>query len=126
MPFNVSVKRHLGIIELHLFGGSQDDDYNRIRRYFLKKSRENNAQKILVDLFDLQIKDSASTVQLFDFGRTLRKPSSFSRLRVACVLPREELSRKDVLFAANLSRIRGQINMNLFFNSKEALRWLAN
>lgn len=122
MPFEMRENQELGILELHLYGRSKDDDYIQARDLFLAKAVEKN-YKILFDLYELDINGSESTLRLFEIGNSLN--GSIKEGRVGCLLPKEEYSRKDVLFAANMANHQGYLKMELFFTPQEARGWFS-
>ena len=124
MPFKMTKNQESGILELHLFGRSRDEDYIQARTVFLDKVA-NSTSKFLIDLYELDNNGSQSTIRLFDFSKKQDVRESILSSKIACVLPKVEESRKDVLFAVNLARHQGYLEMELFFSPQEARVWLS-
>jgi hypothetical protein len=120
MSIAISFDPDARIVMVKVSGRVSPQDHNAARSEALRLCRENNTQKLLVDLCELNTEES-TVMDCFAFGESFPLLSPLAC--IAHVLPTDEKSKKDVRFTSNVSANRGLL-IGDFETVDQARNWL--
>jgi hypothetical protein len=122
MPYEVSFDEKDKIVLLRASGLVTHEEHEAARRQAAQLCRENECSKIMADLQELDTEKS-STLDCFDYGKSLAQEKIPLSTRIAIVLPTDPDSIKDIQFVTIVAENRGRGTLQ-FKTVEEAKQWL--
>ncbi len=120
--FETNLNRKLNIVEVRLGSGGHDDHVSS-RDALFAFCQENRVFRIVIDARELQMDESAGTMDFYEFAVSWVEMAAGAPIRIAGVLPRDAASRNDVVFGDNVAHNRGLMT-GAFTDIDAARAWL--